>query len=369
MTHPPTALLLEFHGTRLVLEVEHGAGVDGALRFLGTHLAIEPLPAAAEGARPPLATLRIAARRTACPMPPPGTPWEDVYVRKSASEFFTIPARRARADGREYLECVKTGTRFVFDRSARTIDISLGSGGGMDFVELVRDLVLKDQENAGTVVLHAGAAYREGAAVLVVGAKGAGKSTVLLELVERFGYRILSGDKTLLHELPDGSIRAVGWPDYPHLGYGTIVKYPGLKEIAGIEDGYRPAEGHAFSPVGKFAVDPFRFRDRFPGAPCGVRAAVSAILHPSIGPGDRTVLEAVADAAPARAAVLEANVESAFEGAGSGWHGYMDDLRSAQVERRARIIASLSGVPAWRLSGPGDLTAEHLPPTLLASGG
>lgn len=269
MTHPPTALLLEFHGTRLVLEVEHGAGVDGALRFLGTHLAIEPLPAAAEGARPPLATLRIAARRTACPMPPPGTPWEDVYVRKSASEFFTIPARRARADGREYLECVKTGTRFVFDRSARTIDISLGSGGGMDFVELVRDLVLKDQENAGTVVLHAGAAYREGAAVLVVGAKGAGKSTVLLELVERFGYRILSGDKTLLHELPDGSIRAVGWPDYPHLGYGTIVKYPGLKEIAGIEDGYRPAEGHAFSPVGKFAVDPFRFRDRFPGAHAG----------------------------------------------------------------------------------------------------
>jgi hypothetical protein len=45
----------------------------------------------------------------------------------------------------------------------------------------------------------------------------------------------------------------------------------GLREIAGIGDDYVPAEGHAFSPVGKFAVDPLPFRERFPSAPVGVR--------------------------------------------------------------------------------------------------
>ncbi|BCL18193.1 hypothetical protein GCM10017668_00360 [Streptomyces tuirus] len=34
----------------------------------------------------------------------------------------------------------------------------LGTGGHMDLVELVRDLVLKHQENSGAAVLHATAA-------------------------------------------------------------------------------------------------------------------------------------------------------------------------------------------------------------------
>lgn len=259
---------LAFAGTRLDLELEPGADISGALDFLGTHLVAEP-PGDGTHRSPVLATVRIAAAESDRHAPPAGTPWEDVYVRKSASEFFTIPARRAEAHGCEYLECTRTGTRFAFDRTARTIDAVIGPDGTMDLVELIRDLVLKDQENSGAAVLHATAAYRDGSAVLITGAKGAGKSTLLLELVEKFGYQIMSGDKTVLHEQADGSVLATGWPDYPHLGYGTIAKYPGLREIAGIADGYAPDAGHAFSPVGKFAVDPARFRERFPSAPRG----------------------------------------------------------------------------------------------------
>ncbi|SCK38902.1 hypothetical protein [Streptomyces sp. WMMB 322] len=195
------------------------------------------------------------------------------------------------------------------------------------------------------MVLHATAAYRDGSAVLVTGGKGAGKSTVLLELVERFGYRVMSGDKTVVHELPDGSVLAAGWPDYPHLGYGTVAKYPGLREIAGIPEDYRPAQDHAFSPVGKFAVDPVRFRDRFPSAQLGVQAPVSAIIHPSIGPGDHTVLEPVGGSMAERAAALDANLESAFDGATPGGTA---TSTTAVAPRPARVAGSWHNSPPCR---------------------
>ncbi|MGW1533210.1 hypothetical protein [Streptomyces aureus] len=366
MTTRPTALRLDFHGTPLDLEVAHGAGVEDALAFLATHLTAEEAKPDETG-REPVATLRVHAGDPGLLAPPAGTAAEDIHLRKSASEFFTVPARRAAVDGREYLECTKTGSRFVFDRASRVIDVVLGSGGHMDLVELVRDLVLKHQENTGAAVLHATAAYRDGTVVLVTGAKGAGKSTVLLELVEHFGYEILSGDKTVVHELPDGSVLAAGWPDYPHLGYGTVAKYPGLREIAGIADDYVPAEGHAFSPVGKFAVDPLPFRDRFPSAPAGVRVPVAAILHPAIGPGEHTVVEPLTGGREEHAEVLRANVESAFDGANAGWHHYLDDDRAAHAERVTRITDVLAGVPAWTLTGPGDLTARNVPALIAGS--
>lgn len=355
-----TTLRLDFHGTLLDLEVAPGADIEDALAFLATHLTAEEAKPDETG-REPVATLRVHAYTPELLTPPAGTVPEDIYLRKSASQFFTVPARRAAVDGREYLECTKTGSRFVFDRAARVIDVTLGADGHMDLVELVRDLVLKHQENTGAAVLHATAAYRDGQVVLVTGAKGAGKSTVLLELVEHFGYQVLSGDKTVLHELPDGSVVAAGWPDYPHLGYGTVAKYPGLKEIAGIGDDYVPAEGHAFSPVGKFAVDPLPFRDRFPSAPVGVRVPVAAILHPAIGTGGHTAVEPLAGSREEHAEVLRANVESAFDGANAGWHHYLDDGRAAHTEQIARITGVLAGVPAWTLTGPGDLTPENVP--------
>ena len=358
-----SALLLDFHGSQLHLEVEAGADIEDALAFLATHLTAEEAKPE-ESDREPVATLRVHACAPEGLVPPATAVQEDIFLRKSASEFFTVPARRAATDGREYLECTKTGSRFLFDRAARVIDVALGAGGHMDLVELVRDLVVKHQENTGAAVLHATAAYRDGAVVLVTGAKGAGKSTVLLELVEHFGYQVLSGDKTVLHGLPDGSVVAAGWPDYPHLGYGTIAKYPGLREIAGIGDDHVPAEGHAFSPVGKFAVDPLAFRDRFPSAPVGVRVPVAAILHPAIGPGERTVVEPLTGSRREHAEMLSANLESAFDGVNAGWHHYLDDGRAAHAAQRDRIIGILAGVPAWTLTGPGDLTAENVPPAI-----
>jgi len=74
------------------------------------------------------------------------------------------------------------------------------------------------QIRKGAWVVHAAAvAYREHA-VAIAGAKGAGKSTTLLDLVDQPGYDYLSGDKLFL-TVTGGRLYGTGWPDFPHLGW------------------------------------------------------------------------------------------------------------------------------------------------------
>ena len=350
---------LSFLDTVLEVRGEPGSGLNDALEFLGTHMVVD-----AHVAGEPLFSLHVAASDDDRHTPGANVVWEPIHVHKSASDFFTIPARRAHEGGREYVHCTRTGTRLCFDRANRRIDVAASPKGAMDLVELLRDLVLKDQENRGAAVLHATCAEKDGRAVMVTGAKGAGKSTLLLELVEHFGHRIMSGDKTVLRLDEEGRILAAGWPDHPHLGYGTIVKYPGLSEIAGLEEGHVPPVDHAFSPLGKFAVDPLRFRERFPGAPPKTRTPVGAILHPEIGPGEDTEVITFPGDHAEHLAILTANVESAFEGAHAGWHGFLDDRREAVAPVRDRIVRSLAEVPAWTVTGPGDLRPGRIPDLL-----
>lgn len=341
---------LTYRDTSLNLRVHDSADVTEALAFVGNHFERRDClkgDAVATIDVHPLAWL------------PDADKGESIFVRKSASQFFTIPAIHSEsAPGIETVFCSRTATLFQFDRVAKTIQVNVGSAGQLDFIELLRDLVLKDQENRGAAVLHATSAVRDGRAVLIAGLKGAGKSTLLLELVEHHGYAILSGDKTLAHRLPDGRVVVSGWPDYPHLGYGTINKYPDLRAIAQLDDDYVPDPNHAFSPLGKFAIDPTAFRRRFPSALAGTSAEVEAILLPQIGPGTETSFVRVewGDREFAARHLAELD-ESPFSGTHASWHSFIEEsfgLATSPV--RVGILQSLADVPAWRVHGPGDVT-------------
>jgi hypothetical protein len=338
---------LQFHDVVIELDFESAQDIQPTLDFLGTHFVVTTRPTTK-----PFVNLRF----TSATVPPINARWDDVHVRKSASDFFTIPARYTLHEGRELVICVKNGTQFTFDRSDRSVSVCVGSGAQLELIELIRDLVLKEIENRGAVVLHATAAYRAGTIVAISGAKGAGKSTILLELVEKFGYQILSGDKTILREQPDGSVHAFGWPDYPHLGYSTVVKYPGLPNITGITTDYQPDPNHAFSPYGKFAVDPAKFRSRFALAPMGVHGMLSVIICPEIGPGNQTEFKNIV----LDVEELTVNLESAFTSSHAQWHHFIEDDRSLHIEQRARILAAVAEIPALSLTGPGDLTVDPL---------
>ncbi|GAB3709525.1 hypothetical protein [Nocardiopsis oceani] len=111
-------------------------------------------------------------------------------------------------------------------------------------------------------------------------------------------------------------------------------------------------EGHAFSPYSKYAVDPVRFRKRFPSAAPGLRVPVRSVLYPRIGPGPTRLTPLAPDPS-----ALAANTESAFDG--PLWHTFVPDLRDRWSESRAEILRGLSVAPAQGLTGGGDLA--HLP--------
>ena len=350
----------EYFESVLSVEVDPGVNLDESIDFLSRHFVCAPVATPVDG----FVHLRLRPIESEDARFANLLGWQDMFVRESASDFFTIPARRLRVDGLELIECTKTSTRFVFDRVTSAVEVQLGSSGQRDFVELVRDLVLKDQENRGAVPLHATTAYRPGSCVVVAGSKGAGKSTILLELVENFGYQIVSGDRTLLRATSDGDFEIAGWPDYPHLGYATIAKYDGLRAIAGLSDAHVPASDYEFSPYNKYAVGLAGFRARFANAPQGLTCRPTLVIQPDIGPGEQTVLTPVADALDKRVADLEHNLESGFSGPHAGWQTFSENLTALHRETQQRLLRLLAGVPAFELSGPGDLTVDIFGPVL-----
>ncbi|MER6633693.1 hypothetical protein ABT301_36705 [Streptomyces sp. NPDC000987] len=83
--------------------------------------------------------------------------------------------------------------------------------------ELVRGQLLED----GWSVLHASAATRNRDAVLVLGGKGAGKTTSVL-LLARAGWEVLANDRVFVRPEPDGRVRVLPWPSAAAVGLGLL---------------------------------------------------------------------------------------------------------------------------------------------------
>lgn len=191
---------------------------------------------------------------------------EDIYIRKSATDYFTIPCKRVTVEGIEYVKCTKTDTILSFDKENKKIIISTqlqnAEQDELVLIEFIRDLVLKNEENHGVAVVHATSALKDDKATLIIGSKGKGKSTLLLELVSKHGYKLISGDKTFLW-MEDGKLRASGWPDYPHLGLGTLSKYPEFVEHFGLSNKIESVKENLWSTEHKMAIDPVFLRRLF----------------------------------------------------------------------------------------------------------
>lgn len=155
---------------------------------------------------------------------------KEVIMRVSSAERFNLSAMHYVVEGLDIFECKDSKTIMIFDFENKNVDIYASEDSDIQIIELIRDTIIKDQENKGTLVLHAAAAVNGSNAVVIVGSKGAGKTTTLLELVMNGGYRMVSGDKLFLKVEEDG-VKLTGWPDYPHLGVGTILKHSKLVDM------------------------------------------------------------------------------------------------------------------------------------------
>lgn len=149
-------------------------------------------------------------------------------------------------------------------------------------LDFVRDLVIRHEENEGTVVLHASGVCRDGRAVIIAGAKGAGKTTTLLSVLRRPGWRYFTGDK-LFCKLEDDQITVYPWRDYPYVGVGTIRSDPRLEKLVRENVDERI---DVYEPGHKILMDPDVFESWVGAEFSAEPLPLAALLLPEVKPGE-----------------------------------------------------------------------------------
>lgn len=346
-------ITLHFLNSNVVMLVEDGVQIDRVIDFFSTHFVIhEPL----DDTSSCIATIRIQKGEADLANYADNHGWESVYIRKSASAFFTIPAVRQQIGEKEHLFCKHTNTLLTFDASNKSIEITSGDITSEAFnlilIELIRDVVIKNEENEGTVILHASCAFRNGLAYLITGPKGSGKTTTIMELVHRFGYQLMSGDKTFLFE-ENGVLMASGWPDYPHIGIGTLTKYPEVIKKVNMNINAEEIKD-IWSPKHKVAVDPQLFRELMPSSEPGVQCPVAYIFYPTVSSSPDCFIESLSDHQDR----IGENIETIPENSDSSWNHYIKVNHDKLQLSVSKITEMLEQVQALRIIGSGVLP-EH----------
>ena len=328
-----TSVVLASYGARAAAVVERVCG------FFATHATIGK----DAGGRAPFRVLEIGDWAD-LPQDWARAATDPVVIRESSARDFNLSGLRGRVEERDVVVCAATGTAFGFAPGNATAQLYASDSSFIQLVELVRDLVIKNEEAAGRLLLHASAAAVDGSVVAAVGPKGAGKSTFLLDLVARHGFGYTSGDKLFL-DVRDGVLTGQGWPDFPHLGIGTILGHPSLAGALRA-DGYdvEPAQAHR-----KLLLDPAVLESAF-----GLRyqpgpLPLSAVVLPHVGDAADGRLE---PAGVERLGEILGQLEYSQDNAWMQWHSFAASPSRAALEpARAAIVEELGRVPLWSASG------------------
>lgn len=101
---------------------------------------------------------------------------------------------------------------------------------GYSLQDVVKCLIRFHYEAGGASLIHAAGVEVDGRAVLFMGAKGTGKTTLLLSLMHR-GHRFMSADRCFLLSRPDGPPTCLPWPGALRFTPETRCLVPMLDEI------------------------------------------------------------------------------------------------------------------------------------------
>jgi hypothetical protein len=219
---------LHYLNSSLRLEIQDNAWskTKPVLDFFSSHFAIDE-----QCERKPITTIRVHAYSDfdlGCYGDKQNG--QHVVMRTSTAKEFQLSCTRCNLNGRTLFICDNTRSNIVMDKSKNIIDIYVSKDSQVQFIELIRDLIVKNEESSGMCILHASAVQINGRGLVFVGGKGAGKSTLIYECLRRGNIKYVSGDRVFL-KVRNGKIWMKGWPDYPHLGVGTIRRYSELRSL------------------------------------------------------------------------------------------------------------------------------------------
>jgi hypothetical protein len=147
-------------------------------------------------------------------------------------------------------------------------------------IRLVREAMLRTYEDAGGVIFHAAGVDVGGAAVMVCGPRGAGKTTVTAALLRLPGAALLSNDRLVAYQ----GDHVVAVPLPVPTGRGTIQAFPELERLVR----HRTAGGSGldkmpsdFGSTVKHAFTARQFAEAF-GARLIARSVVRLVVVPRL---------------------------------------------------------------------------------------
>lgn len=102
------------------------------------------------------------------------------------------------------------------------------------FRVVIRNVIQKEWERLGGLLIHASAAVYQNKTYLFVGKKGSGKTNFLLHFLKK-NAQILSFDKVILN-YEKNTIKCYGWPTYFNIDIPTVLRFADLLELNKIEN-------------------------------------------------------------------------------------------------------------------------------------
>lgn len=181
---------------------------------------------------------------------------EPFHLRKSSAAMFNLNVQLGlNADGDRLAWDDEREVGYCINVPAATVRFYGGAPAFIHLIELIRYYGLLVEQAKGSIVLHSAAviSIETNKVSAIVGPKGAGKTTTMLALIASGKYRYFSGDKVLL-DMHDGYLRARGWPDFPHIGMGTLRQHVQLSNRLGIA--FEAEDGTVLSDKHKVLIDP-----------------------------------------------------------------------------------------------------------------
>ncbi|HET8641153.1 MAG TPA: hypothetical protein VFM37_04400 [Pseudonocardiaceae bacterium] len=279
---------------------------------------------------------------------------EPTVVRRSTAREFTFDAHLVDEGTRRHY--VNRSTWLDTPRDARTdpmFGLRITPASRIQVLDFVRDLVIRNEESRGTVVLHASGVTDGSSVVAIAGPKGAGKTTTMLSALRSPRWSYFTGDK-LFCEVVDGDVLVHPWRDYPYVGVGTILADPRLTEL--VRDTVDPDV--AVRPSGeKLLLDPDVF-EAWLGADFRAQPRrLAAVLLPQVRPGEPLTVRLLRDGNE-RWAQLNKIVDRQADTTFFTWQSYLVPDYTAFYAGLARLRVELAGMPMVCLRGTLDLDLD-----------
>ncbi|MFD8498263.1 hypothetical protein [Amycolatopsis sp. NPDC059657] len=340
------------------------------LNFLGTTVLFDVADDAAETYAPVRAffrhlmserpdgepTFRIAVRGYRPDVDVPASVWEieQSVIRRSSAAAFSFHAHVVDRPGRRHY--VNGATLLDVPRDVRvdnTFEIRITARSKVQMLDFVRDLVIRDQESRGTVVLHASAVRDETTALVIAGPKGAGKTTTMLSMLRNSSWSYFTGDKLFCRPV-EGGVDVYPWRDYPYVGVGTILADPALTKL--VRATVAPGVDQLL-PDKKLLLDPDVFEQWLGTEFTAEPRRLAALLLPEVRPGEPMTTRHLTDPNE-RWAQLNKIVDRQVDTTFFGWQSYLVPDYAAFYAALSALPAHLGNVPMIRLRGTLDVDPD-----------